>query len=128
MTRRGLQIVLRILGAVAFILGSLTVVIGGDSVVGGGDVSPTIDSELRFYAAWYAAAGVVLLRTAPRVESAGPTIRFFCVVLFICGIARLLSLITVGTPHPIALVLMILEFVIPALIIPWQAAVARRTR
>jgi hypothetical protein len=127
MTRQGLQVVLRILGLVAFVLGTLTVVIGGASVVGGGDVTPTIDSELRFYAAWYAAAGVVLLRAAPRVESAGPTIRAFCAVLFVCGLARLLSVITGGTPHPVALVLMVLEFVIPALVVPWQTAVARRT-
>ncbi|HEV3474153.1 MAG TPA: DUF4345 domain-containing protein [Actinomycetota bacterium] len=127
MTRRGLQFVLRILGAVAVVFGSLTVFLGSDSVLGGGPVSPTIDSELRFYAAWYAAAGVVLLRAAPRVEAAGGTIRGFGAVLFICGVARLLSLITVGTPHPISVALMVLEFVIPAVIVPWQAAVARRT-
>lgn len=93
----------------------------------GGKVSANVDSELRFYAAWYAAAGVLLLRTVRRVESEGTTIRAICAVLFVAACSRVISIIAVGAPHPMFLALMVVEFAIPVLVVPWQAAVARRS-
>jgi len=101
------------------------VLIGGDSVLNHGDVSADVDSELRFYAAWYVVAGALLLRAVRRIESEALIVRAVGAAFFIAGSARLLSLVTVGTPHAFALVLMVLEFVIPVVIVPWQAAVAR---
>lgn len=125
MWRRGLQAVLTILGLVAVVFGALTVFTGGAGVVDGGEVSASVDSELRFYAAWYAAAGVMMLRAVPRVESAGSTIRALCAVLILAACARVISIIVIGTPHPVFLVLMLVEFAISVMIVPWQAAVAR---
>jgi Domain of unknown function (DUF4345) len=127
MSRRGLQAILTILGLVAVVFGTLTVFTGGAGVIGGGEVSASVDSELRFYASWYAAAGVMMLRAVPRVESAGTTIRALCIVLVIAACARVISIMVIGTPHPVFLVLMIVEFAIPVVIVPWQAAIARRT-
>ena len=124
-TRTALQTTLTIFGAVALVAGAGTALLGAASIIGAGEVSPTIDSELRFYAAWYAAAGVVLLRAIPRVESEGATIRAVCVVFFVCACARLISIIFVGTPHPVAVTLMVVEFAIAPVVVPWQAAVAR---
>ena len=90
-----------------------------------GDPSASVDSEVRFFAAWYAAAGVVLLSTLPRVESAGRVIRTVGAVFFVAGCARLLSLIVVGRPHTLFLVLMVVEMVLPVIIVPWQTSVAR---
>jgi hypothetical protein len=126
MGRRGLQLTLTIVGGVAVAFGALTVITGGALVLDGGKVSPSIDSELRFYAAWYVGAGVIVIRAARRVESEGSTIRAVCAVLLLGGMARLLSIVSVGAPHPVFLVLMALEIVLPALLVPWQAAVARR--
>lgn len=103
--------VLTIVGIVAVAAGGHTVLTGGDSVLNHGDVSAGVDSELRFYAAWYA----VIVRAVGAA-------------FFLAGSARLLSLVTVGSPHAFALVLMVVEFVIPVVIVPWQAAVARRAR
>jgi hypothetical protein len=127
MNRRWLQVIVMVLGAVALVFGALTILIGAAFVLDGGRVSASVDSELRFYAAWYAAAGVVLLRASARIESEGSAIRAVCVVFFIAGCARLLSLIFVGTPHPVFLALMVAELTIPALVVPWQSAVARQT-
>jgi hypothetical protein len=123
--RRGLQVVLTIVGIVAVAAGGHTVVTGGDSVLNHGDVSAGVDSELRFYAAWYVVAGVLVLRAVRRVESEALVVRAVGAAFFLAGSARLLSLVTVGRPHPFALALMVLEFVIPVVIVPWQAAVAR---
>jgi hypothetical protein len=126
-SRRGLQATLTILGVTAVTFGALTVLTGAAGVVAGGPVSASVDSEMRFYAAWYLAAGVLLLRTVARVESEGATIRAICAVLFLAACARVVSLLAVGAPHPIFLVLMAIEFAIPAVVVPWQAAVASRT-
>jgi Domain of unknown function (DUF4345) len=125
MARRGLQVVLTIVGMVAVVAGSDTVLRGGDSVLNHGDVSAAVDSELRFYAAWYVAAGVLMLKAVGRVESEALIVRAVGAAFFLAGSARLLSLVTVGRPHAFALVLMVLEFVIPVVTVPWQAAVAR---
>jgi Domain of unknown function (DUF4345) len=127
MSRRGLQATLTILGAIGLTFGGLTVLTGAAGVLAGGPVSASVDSEMRFYAAWYVAAGVLLLRTVAHVESEGPTIRAICAVVFLAACARVISLVAVGAPHPIFLVLMAIEFTIPAVVVPWQAAVGRRT-
>jgi len=123
--RRGLQVVVTVLGIVAVAAGGHTVLIGGDSVLNHGDVSAGVDSELRFYAAWYVVAGALLLRAVHRIESEALVVRAVGAAFFLAGSGRLLSLVTVGRPHAFALVLMIIEFVIPVGIVPWQAAVAR---
>jgi hypothetical protein len=124
--RRGLQMILALLGAVAVAFGGLTVLAGAGGVLDGGPVSASVDSELRFYAAWYLGAGVLMLRSVPRVEVEGSTIRLICVVLLIAAVARVLSIVALGTPHPLFLALMVIEFAIPVVIVPWQAALARR--
>jgi hypothetical protein len=126
MARRGLQATLTLLGLVALVFGSLSVVFGGGLVLGAGTVSPGVDSELRYYAAWYAAAGVVALRAARRVETEGGTIRALSAALFLGGCGRVISLVATGTPHPVSLVLMGLELGLPLVLVPWQASLGRR--
>lgn len=126
MARRGLEVFLTILGTVAVVSGTLTVFTGGSLVPDGAMVSPNLDSELRFHAAWYVAGGLIALRAARRVESEGTAVRLFCGALFLAGAGRVLSLITIGPPHPFFLALLALEFALPVIIVPWQASVARR--
>ncbi|MCA1726915.1 MAG: DUF4345 domain-containing protein [Actinobacteria bacterium] len=57
--RRGLQIILALLGVVATVFGLVSVFGGADAVLGSGGASADVDSELRFYAAWYVVAGVL---------------------------------------------------------------------
>ena len=112
-------------GVVAVVFGSLSVVFGSAVQPEAGTVSPSVESELRFYAAWYVVAGVLALRTVPRIASEGTTIRVLCAGLFLGGAARLVAALRVGWPPAFLVVLMVLEFVIPAVVVPWQAAVAR---
>jgi len=125
-SRRALQVVVAILGTVALVFGLQTVLFGAAPILGVGEVPPSVDSELRFHAAWYAGAGALLLWTVPRIESAGLIIRAVGMVVFIAGAARLISLLTVGVPHTLYVALMAIELTIPAVLVPWQAAVAKR--
>ncbi|MBK5228975.1 MAG: DUF4345 domain-containing protein [Actinobacteria bacterium] len=125
MTRRALQILVALVGSVALVAGVSSVLFGVYIVPGHGEVVPSVDSELRFYAVWYAAAGIVLLRAVPGVEEARTTIRVVAAAFFIAGCARLISIAVAGKPHGSLLVLMALELVLPVVMVPWQAAVQR---
>jgi hypothetical protein len=114
------------MGAGMTVVGLVTVLGGATTIAGVGEVSASTDSEMRFYAAWYVAAGLLLLRAAPRVESEATTVRVVAGAFFLAACGRLISIVAEGTPHTVALVLMGIEFVIPVVLIPWQAAVARR--
>jgi hypothetical protein len=125
------------LGSVAVGFGLVGVVTGVAGVLDGqrgsapdrrNNVSPNVDSEMRFFAAWYAGAGLLLLRAARRPESEGRMIRGLCGVLLVSALGRLLSLVKVGKPHPVFRFLMGVEFAIPVVVVPWQAKVARASR
>jgi hypothetical protein len=128
MTQRGLQIVLTILGLIALVFGVVGVITGGAGVLDGGHVSANVDSELRFFAAWYAGAGVLLLWVRRRVETETTVIRGVCAVLLLAAVGRVVSIIAVGTPHLAFLFLMAVEFAVPVIVIPWQAAIAAGER
>lgn len=125
-SHRALQGTVGVLGTIAVVFGLQTVAIGAESVLGAGEVSPNLDNELRFYAAWYVGAGVLLLRAVHRVEEHAATIRGVAAILLLAAFGRVLSMVTVGTPHPGQIALMAAEFTIPLVVVPWQAAVARR--
>ncbi|MDQ3985173.1 MAG: DUF4345 domain-containing protein [Actinomycetota bacterium] len=125
MSRRGLQLLLRFLGLVAFVAGLGTVIFGVASVAGAEAVSGTVDSEMRFYAVWYSGAGLLLLRSARRVEREATIVRGISVALFVAGCSRALSWMVVGEPHVVAQVLMVIELSLPLVIVPWQASVTR---
>lgn len=123
--RRGLQLFLTILGCVALVAGAATVLFGVDSVVGAEHVSGTVDSEMRLYVVWYAAAGLLLIRSVPRLETEKRIISTTAILFFLAGASRALSWVMVGRPHTLAVVLMIVELSLPFVILPWQAVIAR---
>lgn len=124
--RRALQTCVAALGVVAVVFGLVGVFTGPSLIRDAGTVSPSVDSELRFYAAWYVGAGALLLWTVPRIEIEGRLIRGVCAVLVLAAAGRVVSLVVAGKPHALYLVLMAIEFAIPIVVVPWQAAVARR--
>lgn len=115
------------LGVVAIVAGAVSVFMGVAGTVGGGPASATVDSELRYYAAWYVGAGVLILWNARRVESARLAVRVVCGALFLGGCGRVISLLVVGRPHWTATALMVLELGLPLVLVPWQASLARRS-
>jgi hypothetical protein len=123
---RGLRILLTAMGSVMLVVGTATVLLGASSVLSAGDFTAAIDSEMRFYAVWYVVAGAVLLRASRNVGVETWTIRLIAGAFFAAGCSRIVSWIVVGRPHTSQLVLMVIELILPFVVIPWQAAVARR--
>jgi hypothetical protein len=112
------------LGAVATFEGVRGVVQGARQVVAGGPVSSNVDSEYRFYSAWYAVFGLLLLGAARRPEHEARLVRAGAGGFLLAATGRVLSARTVGPPHRLQRALMAIEFVLPAVLVPWQARVA----
>jgi hypothetical protein len=105
--------------------GTQGVLTGVGGVRNGGKATANVDSELRFFSAWYAVAGLTMLRAARKVESDGGAIRVICVGWFIAACGRVLSVKKLGKPDRLFRVLTAIEFTLPAVVVPWQAEVAR---
>ena len=127
MSRRAHQVALGALGGVAAAMGARGVLRGAAEVPGGGPVSASVDSEYRFYAAWYHVIGLLLFRAARDPEAGSPVVRATAGGLLVAACARVLSLRRHGRPHPSQVVLMALEFAIPAVLLPWHASVVARS-
>jgi len=115
------------IGTVAATFGTVGVLKGSGGVVNGGRVSPNVDSEMRFFAAWYAVLGLLLLRAVRRPESEATIVRACGAGFFLAACGRVLSMKAVGPPSTLFKVLTAIEFAIPAVIVPWHEAIRRRS-
>jgi len=79
--------------------------------------SANVDSELRFYSIFWIAYGVVLMRATGDVASYTKLVPILIAMFFAGGLARLMSLLTVGSPHLLFLTLMGVELVFPVFLI-----------
>ncbi len=122
---RRLGALLTAVGAVASFEGARGVLQGARQVVDGGPVSANVDSEYRFYSAWYAVLGVLVLGAARHPERETRVVRAAAGGFLAAACGRALSARTAGPPHPLQRALMAVEFALPAILVPWQARVAR---
>jgi hypothetical protein len=110
---RPLQVVLFLLGLVAVVAGLVTVLTGADGMPGDSRATPNVESELRFYAVFWTAFGVVALRAARSPERHLLAIRGLALFLFLGGVARGVAWVAEGRPDAEFLVLMALELLLP---------------
>lgn len=126
--RQGLRCALAGLGVLAGVAGTHDVVRGVTGVrhAGAGAPDPNVDSEHRFFAAWYAAAGVALLRAAADPERHGDAVRLAAAGSLLGALGRAISRHTTGRPHPLYTGLMAAEVIIPPVLVTWQRVIERR--
>ena len=117
-----LRAVLTAGGAVATAAGLHTVVTGARSVPGKQQANAAVESELRFYGAFYAAYGLALLNVAPRAEREPQAVRAIAGTLLLAGLARAGGWAAAGAPHPTQRVLLALELALPPAIVALQRA------
>lgn len=100
--RRRLQLLLGASGAVATLAGADAVIRGTAGVRSRSAVvrEADTDSELRFFAAWYVAAGIAMLRAARAPEREAATVRLISSGWGMAAVGRLLSIKALGRPHP----------------------------
>jgi hypothetical protein len=117
---------LYVAGVVATTAGLDTVIRGGKSLPGQPLANPVVESELRFYAAFYVAYGVAALRIAPRADRDTASLRALAGALFLAGIARIIGWRAVGRPHRLQLALLAIELAAPPSMVAWQARLGAR--
>lgn len=84
---------------------------------------PTMDNEMRFYAAPWGAYGVVLIWTARDLAARLNLVPWLAAVFFTGGVGRVISLLSVGPPDPFFSLLMVVELATPpVLVLIWLGA------
>ncbi|MEV0001625.1 DUF4345 domain-containing protein [Micromonospora sp. NPDC050980] len=124
MSKRALQAVVLPFGVLPVVTGLLAVTGGPAGMLVAQRTNSTVDSEVRFMAVYWLAYGVFVLRLVPRIAHAGGAFRAALVVMFGSGLARLLSILEVGRPHPVLFAATFVELLLPPVLWWWQAAVA----
>ena len=114
-----------VLGSVATVAGARGVLIGAAETPGKSQVSPNVDSEYRFYAAWYHVVGLFLLRSARRPAIDASTVQLCAGGFGVAALGRLLSIRKVGRPHPSQLALLVMEIAIAAGLPIWHRRTPR---
>jgi hypothetical protein len=125
--RGGLRAIFYAGGTVATTAGLYTVLAGAKSLPGQGLANLSVESELRFYAAFYVAYGLAALRIAPRADRDTAAVRALAGALFLGGLARAGGWRFTGRPHRLQRALMVVELAAPPLIVVWQTRLAARS-
>ena len=122
-SRRSLQAVVAILSFVPIGAGAAGVIAGPDFVASTVDVS--LDSHFRYLSGVFLALGLVFLSTVPRIERRTARFRLAAALVVCGGLARLLSLVTYGTPAVPHIAGLALELLVVPILVLWQWYVAR---
>ena len=80
-------------------------------------VQASVDNELRFMSIFWVAFGFYALGLSKNIKDNHKAIYGVAFILFLSGIARLLSVFQSGLPIPLFVGAMILEFIIPFIMI-----------
>jgi hypothetical protein len=111
-------------GAVATGAGLHTMLAGARSLPGQELANPVLESELRYYAGFYAAFGLAALRLAPRADHDTAGVRALAGAVFVAGLGRVAGWLAAGRPHRLQRGLLAIELGAPPLIVAWQSRVA----
>jgi hypothetical protein len=124
MSRRTLQAVILLLSLLPLTFGTLGILFGAGRLNSGAPVSADLDSQYRFLSAWYLGLAALAWWIVPRVELQTALFRILCGAVFLGGIARLVTIQSVGWPQAQFLVVHAAELLFPLLIL-WQASISR---
>lgn len=122
--KRGLQIALGILSLIPILL-AVQNIGGGAAGLAGEPVSAALDNQFRYLSAFYLSLSFLIWWAIPNIERHTAMVCILVGCVFLGGLARLYSYMTLGHPGADLFGGMVLEFVLIGLI-PWQLAVAKR--
>ena len=121
------RVVITVMGAGMALIGVDALIRGADAIPATESAPARIDSEVRFFAAWYVVAGALLLLAALRRLDQRPIVLAVGAGFFLAACGRTLSWMTVGRPEIFQIVLLFVELAIAFVLIPWQLVPARQS-
>jgi hypothetical protein len=129
-SRTALQAVVGLIGVTAVVtaaLGILTSIGDGYYELGlGSSLSPgsrVLDSNFRYYNGIWLGVGLTLLWIVPAIERRTTVLRLVAVMIFLGGLARVASMISVGRPPAAFTFFAVIELLFPLLAV-WQHHIA----
>ena len=118
-----LRAVLTLIGITAIVTAAFVILTGSSGQVDGSQAAPSVESELRFFAAFWLAYGAAALYVAPRAAREIHAVRALALFLFLGGVARGIAWIADGRPHALFIVLLAFELLLPPFILLLQRAI-----
>lgn len=123
----------RLLQAVVALACIIPLVTGGTGILNGpvwlhgvGPVPVDLDSHFRYMSGIFFGVGIGFASCVPGIETKGARFRLLTGCIFIGGLARLWSLLSVGAPGTGHLLGLCMELGVTPLLMLWQAGLARR--
>src|SRR5262249_17056536 len=124
MSRRALQVVTGLLGAIPIATGCIGLLGLRDPLYVRCGIPVSLDSNLRFYSGLWLGLGIAMYSILPSVEQQTVLFRAFWGAIFLGGFGRLASIVGVGAPPLPFLGVIGLERVGAPVFIVWQRRVA----
>ncbi len=122
--KRTLQIILFILSCIPLYFGMSCVIFGAAQHIDAEHVNAALDNQYRYLGAFYLSLTFLIWWMLPHIERHTIPLRLLVFAIFLGGLARLYSHITVGPGLPQQFGGMLLELSLPVLLI-FQAKIAR---
>ena len=123
--KRGLQIVLAVLSLIPLYF-AVTGLIGGAEAANAGEaVTAGLDNQFRYLSAYYLSLFFLIWWVLRDLNNRGAVLRLLVLAIFLGGLARLYSYLTVGPPPVNAMIGMALELGAPVLVL-WHSKVANK--
>ena len=111
---KGLLVILGV-SSIAISLGHI--ILGTDAIPGSVPANATMDNQDRFFAALFLCYGAAVLWWLKDWRSKLREIRLLVAILFVGGVARLVSIAIVGLPDPFYIAMTIVEILLPVLVV-----------
>src|SRR5262249_36439702 len=124
MSRRVLQIVTGLLGAIPIATGCIGLLGLRDPLYVRCGMPVSLDSNLRFYSGLWLGLAIAMYSILPSIERQTVLFRAFWGAVFLGGLGRLASIVGVGAPPSPLLSVIGLELIGAPVFIVWQRQVA----
>lgn len=125
---RSLEAVVAVFGAACCAIALAHVALGPAAILGAVPVNATMDSEDRIYATLFLGFGLALMWCSRDLAGRERAFAALLGVFFAGGVARIISALAVGLPHPLFVVLGLVELVLPPALWWWHRRSPRERR